>query len=135
MLEKYLPCVAQGLLSAIFIRAGIGHCLEFEKMQGAIATQGVPDLLALMMAIGGILLLLGGGLSILVGYKTAWGAIAVILFLILATLMFHWQLTDPQEQIQFFKNLGLIGGLLLLLERGAGPLSLDARQSSRLGQD
>lgn len=133
MLEKYLPSLARGLLSAIFMRAGIGHCLEFAQMQAAIATKGMPPMLAGMMAVGAILLLLGGGLSILLGYKTRWGAIALILFLIPATLMFHLQLTDPQQQIQFFKNLGLIGGLLLLVERGAGPLSLDARQAARLG--
>ena len=53
----------------------------------------------------------------------------------LATYYFHdfWTLSDPQAQqeqmIQFLKNLGLMGAMLLIIANGTGPLSLDGRRA------
>lgn len=123
--------VARVLLSGIFLKAGINHVLDFMGMQQAIIAKGIPAFLAVGMALGGIILLLAGGLSILLGYKTRVGAKLLILFLIPATLLFHLNLADPMQQIQFFKNLGLMGGLLLLIQTGAGYWSLDRQYGDR----
>jgi putative oxidoreductase len=120
-----LLVVARILLSGIFLKSGISHALDFMGMQQAIMVKGIPAFLAAGMALGGIVLLLAGGLSILLGYKIRVGAKLLILFLIPATLLFHLNLADQMQQIQFFKNLGLIGGLLLLIQTGAGYWSLD----------
>jgi putative oxidoreductase len=122
--------VGRILLSGIFLRAGIGHVLDFAGMQQAIIAKGIPGFLSVGAAFGGIILLLSGGLSILLGYQTRVGAKLLIVFLIPATLLFHLNFADPMQQIQFFKNLGLIGGLLLLIQTGAGYWSLD-RYSDR----
>jgi putative oxidoreductase len=117
--------VARLLLSSIFLKAGISHGLDFGGMQQAILAKGIPTFLAPTMAVSGIILLLAGGVSILLGYQTRIGVKLLILFLIPATLLFHLNLADNMQQIQFFKNLGLIGGLLLLSQTGAGYWSLD----------
>jgi uncharacterized membrane protein YphA (DoxX/SURF4 family) len=41
--------------------------------------------------------------------------------------VFHNFLADPKEMTNFLKNLGLIGGLLMVYYAGAGAISLDAR--------
>jgi putative oxidoreductase len=124
--------VARVLLSGIFLKAGINHVLDFMGMQQTIIAKGIPAFLATGMALGGIILLLAGGLSILLGYKVRVGAKLLILFLIPATLLFHLNFADQMQQIQFLKNLGLMGGLLLLTHTGAGYWSLD-RSSDRRG--
>jgi putative oxidoreductase len=68
------------------------------------------------------------------GYKTRLGALLLFLFLIPVTLTFHnfWTYSDPKEQhvnmLFFMHNLTLMGGLLLLMTTGPGPLSIDASQ-------
>ena len=52
----------------------------------------------------------------------------------LATYFFHdfWTLSDPQarqeQMIQFMKNLGLMGAMLIVIANGTGPMSLDRRK-------
>jgi putative oxidoreductase len=124
--------IARVLLSGIFLKAGINHAFDFMGMQQTIIAKGIPAFLATGMALGGIILLLAGGLSILLGYKVRVGAKLLILFLIPATLLFHLNFADQMQQIQFLKNLGLMGGLLLLIQTGAGYWSLD-RSGDRRG--
>jgi putative oxidoreductase len=54
---------------------------------------------------------------------------------VLATYYFHdfWTLSDPQarqeQTIQFMKNLGLMGAMLLIIANGTGPMSVDGRKA------
>jgi putative oxidoreductase len=54
---------------------------------------------------------------------------------VLATYYFHdfWTLADPQakqeQMIQFMKNLGLMGAMLLVIANGTGPMSLEGRRA------
>jgi uncharacterized membrane protein YphA (DoxX/SURF4 family) len=63
----------------------------------------------------------------LLGYKTRLGAILLILFLIPTTLVFHTDFSKEMQVIAFLKNLAIIGGLLMVVYAGAGPISLDER--------
>ena len=73
------------------------------------------------------------GLSLLLGYKARLGALLLFLFLIPVTLTFHnwWTYADPKDQhtnmLFFLHNLALMGGLLLVMTWGPGPLSIDNR--------
>ncbi|BCL37081.1 hypothetical protein [Nostoc sp. MS1] len=60
------------------------------------------------------------------GYKAQIGAILLIIFMIPATIVFHNPLADPSQFNNFFKNLSIIGGLLLILAYGSGHLSLES---------
>jgi putative oxidoreductase len=128
---RALVLTARVLYSLIFIFAAAGH---FSAQTIAYAAaQGVP-LANLAVPLSGILSLLGG-LSVLLGYKARWGALALIVFLVPVTLMMHnfWAISDPMmkqmHMVMFMKNLGLMGGALLLYVFGAGPLSLDNRRA------
>lgn len=71
------------------------------------------------------------------GYKARWGAWLLVAFLVPVTVMVHrfWGLADPQaammQQVNFMKNLSLLGGALLICHFGSGPLSLDAKSKGR----
>ncbi len=119
---RYVPLVARICLALIFLRAGINHTLGFSGFVNAIA-QALP--LAPLLAIGTIIFQLLGATSLILGYKIKIGASLLILFLIPASLVFHNFIADPAEVNSFLKNVGLIGGLLMVIYTGAGPVSLD----------
>jgi putative oxidoreductase len=74
-----------------------------------------------------------GGLALIVGWQTRWAALALALFTLAASVIFHnfWALPADQQMVQqlvFMKNLSVAGGMLVLAACGAGALSLDARR-------
>lgn len=123
---KFLPLVARIALALVFLNAGINHVIGFSGFVDSIG-QILP--LAPLLAIGTIVFQLLGALSLIVGYKVNIGATLLILFLIPATLIFHNPIADGSELVAFLKNLGLIGGLLLVIYTGAGAASIDGSQS------
>ncbi|MDJ0589846.1 MAG: DoxX family protein [Pleurocapsa sp. MO_226.B13] len=121
---KYIPLAARICLCIIFINSGIGKIFGFASTAEMMANQGLP--IANILLIFTIAFQLLGGLSLLLGYKVKIGSILLILFLIPATLVFHNPLADPGEMNSFLKNIGLIGGLLMVIYAGAGALSVDS---------
>ncbi len=120
---KYVALAARICLCSIFIKAGIGKILGYDSTVEMMANTGlpIPDVLLIFTITFQLL----GGLSLLLGYKVKVGSILLILFLILASLVFHNPIADPNEINNFLKNIGLIGGLLMVIYAGAGALSID----------
>ena len=121
---NYIPLAARIFLSVIFLRSGIGKILDFAGTQQQIAGKGIPLALAGLLAVGAIVFELAGGLSVLLGYKARWGAIALIVFLVPTTLIFHTNFAEELQVIQFLKNLAIVGGLLMVVYFGSGPVSV-----------
>lgn len=121
--QKYMPLVARTLIAVIFINSGIGKVMDFGGLQGAIASKGLP--LASLVAVFTIAFQLLGGASLILGYKARLGAGLLLAFLIPATVVFHNPIGDPTQMTQFMKNLAIIGGILMVLTYGSGPISLE----------
>jgi putative oxidoreductase len=121
---NFVPLVARAFLVAIFFRSGLSKLFDFAGTQEQIAGQGLP--LAGLLTVGAIAFELLGALSVVLGYKARWGALLLILFLIPTTLIFHTDFAQQAQITQFFKNLAILGGLLLVTYYGSGPLSLDS---------
>lgn len=119
---EYIPLVARICLALIFLNSGVNHALGFP---GFVDTIGQVLPLAGLVAVFTVIFLLVGSIFLILGYKVRIGATLLIVFLIPTTLIFHNFLADPGELISFLKNLGLIGGLLLLIYTGPGKVSLD----------
>jgi putative oxidoreductase len=126
-MQPWTLLIARICLSAIFIRSGFSKLFGPAAVIQLMASKGVP--LPGLVLIPTIALELLGAFSILLGFKTRLGAIALLVFMIPTTLIFHTDFSQPMEVTQFFKNLAIIGGLLLLLGGDPGAFSLDARQS------
>ena len=125
---EYLALAARICLSLIFFKAGISHITGFSGFVELIGSQGLP--LAGLLAVGTIVFQLLGALSLLIGYKTNIGSILLIIFLIPATLIFHNPIADPSQWNAFLKNIGLIGGLLMVIYAGSGALSVDGKKKT-----
>ena len=123
-MEKYSSLIARVLLSHMYILAGYGKIMGYAGTQAYMASHGVPGMLLPLV----ILLELGGGIAILVGWQTRWTAYALAVFTVVAALIFHSHLGDQVQKIMFMKNLTIAGGFLLLAQYGAGAFSLDNRK-------
>lgn len=121
------------LLALIFVLSGWGKIASFDMTVGYMASKGLPMtevLLVLTIAIE-----LVGGLMIVFGWKARWAALAIFLFLIPTTLIFHnfWAV-DPAEMRNqmnaFMKNVAIMGGMLYVMAFGPGRLSVDERTTT-----
>lgn len=120
--QKYVPLLARTAIAVIFLNSGIGKLSNFAGTQAQIAGAGLP--IAPVVTVFTIAFLLLGSISLILGYKARIGAGLILAFLIPATLVFHNPLVDPSQLVQFLKNLAIIGGLLMVVAYGSGPLSL-----------
>jgi putative oxidoreductase len=116
------------MLALIFIIAGFGKITGFAGTAGYMASKGIP--MAEVLLVPAIIIELGGGLLLAVGFKARWAALAIFLFIIPTTLIFHafWAVEPEQmrmQMIQFQKNLAIMGGMLYVVVHGPGPWSID----------
>jgi len=125
------------LISVVFIVFGY---LQFTNIAGYTAN---PNVVKFSGMIGGLLapvvvaylvaaIDLFGGLCVLVGYKARWASIVLLIFVILTLFIAHnfWVMEGASRtanQVNFYKNLAIMGGLLLIFAHGPGRYSLDAR--------
>ncbi len=117
-----LAVAARLLMALIFITAGYSKLgAGFAATQGYMESVGLPGALLPLV----ILLELGGGIALLVGFQTRLAALALAVFSVVSAVIFH-SAPDQMQQIMFMKNLAMAGGLLAFTLHGAGPLSLDA---------
>lgn len=75
---------------------------------------------------------LGLGLLLLIGWQARWAALGIAIFTVVITFIFHnfWAMEAAQKMMQqqaFFKNIAVVGGLLLVAAFGPGAWSLDGR--------
>lgn len=124
-MNKLIELAARILLAQIFIISGFGKITGYAGTQQYMASMGVPGILLPVV----ILTELGGGIALLLGFKTRWVAFALAGFTVLSALIFHRDFGNQMQMINFMKNLAMAGGLLLLVEHGASPPAID--QSGR----
>lgn len=108
------------LLAAIFILAGFQKITGYADTAGWMSSMGVPGALLPLV----IILEIGGGLAVLLGFMSRWAALALAAFSLLAALLFHFNFADQTQSIMFMKNLAIAGGLLLLYANGSGAYAI-----------
>lgn len=121
------------LFAVMFLPAGISKITGFDGTVGYIASAGLP--LPALGAVVAIAVEVLGSAALIVGYQTRIAAAALALFTLGASVFFHpfWAVAPEQAfvvQLLFFKNVAVIGGLLVLAGAGAGAFSLDARKAA-----
>src|SRR3989304_8507178 len=128
LVKQLGPRAGRIMLALIFLISGFGKIGNFAGTAGFMASKGIPFAeIALALAI---IIEIGGGVMLVAGWKARWAALAIFLFLIPATLIFHnfWAVEAAQFQNQmnhFLKNVCILGGMLYIMAFGSGPLSLD----------
>lgn len=121
-LNSALILAARLLMAWIFIGAGLSKTgAGYAGTAGYMESVGLPGMLLPLV----ILLEIGGGLALVLGFQTRLATLALAIFSIVSAFIFHSG-ADPMQQIMFMKNLAMAGGLLAFTVFGAGRLSLDA---------
>lgn len=122
-LNQLGPLLGRILIALIFVMAGFNKITGFEGTVGYIASKGLP--LPEILAIGAIVVELGGGLMLIAGWYTRWAAAAIFVFTSLTAVLFHnfWAMPPEEAQnqmINFMKNISIMGGLLYVMVYGNG---------------
>jgi putative oxidoreductase len=134
-LEKYSDLAA--LIGRIFYAAmlllfGYGKITAFSGTAGYMSSLGLP--LPSLVTLIAIIVEIGGGLLMLVGYQTRLVALGLATFVLVAAFIGHFQLGDLNQFQHFMKNIAIVGGSLAFVAFGAGAYSLDAQKSETLKQ-
>ena len=133
-LNRFGPLAGRILIALIFVLSGFGKITGFEGTVGYIVSKGLP--LPQLAAVGAVIVELGAGIMLVLGWKARWAAAAMFVFTALAALIFHnfWAVPADQAQnqmIHFMKNISILGGLLYVIVHGSGPLSVDGGERGR----
>ena len=126
--EDVILLLGRVALGALFVKSGIQKLLALSAFAASLAARGVPQ--SSVWAVIGATVECVGGILVLTGLKTRYASLLMILFVIVATGISHryWEFADAArraQESQFFKNLSIIGGFLVLFASGPGRFSLD----------
>jgi putative oxidoreductase len=130
-LQNAAALLGRALIALLFIPAGFAKIGGFARVAGNIAAKGVPlPEVAAAIAIG---VELGLGLLLLFGWKARWAALGMAIFVAVITPIFHnfWASPAAQQMMQqqaFFKNMAVLGGLLILVAFGPGGWSVEGNR-------
>lgn len=125
-LTSYVPAIGRLLIAAIFLLSGVGKVFAPGGTQAYIAAAGLP--LPVVAYLVAVIVEVGGGLLLVLGYQTRAVAAVLIVFTVAAALGFHNNFAEQNQMIHFLKNIAIAGGLLQVVAFGAGGFSLDARR-------
>lgn len=117
-INNSLMLAGRALMAYLFIIAGWNKISGYAGTAAYMESQGVPGGLVYLV----ILLELGGGLALLIGYQTRLVAFFLAFFCIASGLIFHGA---PEEATSLMKNLAMAGGFIYILVQGAGKFSID----------
>jgi putative oxidoreductase len=118
-MERYSLIAARILISIIFLLNGLNIIAQTVAVH-EMAAHGVPVSLIPALLIGARILQLIAGTGLAFGIYPRISSVALLLFLIPATLMAHafWQVADTSQymvqMINFFKNVCMAGGLICI---------------------
>ncbi|SOE95099.1 putative oxidoreductase [Burkholderia sp. D7] len=125
-----LILVARVLLMILFVIFGWSKLTGFSGTVGFMTTEGAP--FPTVSAIIAVIMEFFAGIAILIGFYTRPLALILALYTLGTALIGHhfWTMTGDAYManlINFYKNISIMGGLLLLCVTGAGKYSIDRR--------
>jgi putative oxidoreductase len=128
--QDTLALVGRILIATLFIPAGWGKLMGFAGTVGYITSAGLP--LPQVAAAIAVIVELGLGLLLLAGYKTRIVALVMAIFTVATAVFFHNYWAMPADkvmsnQMNFYKNLAIAGGMLAFAAFGGGRFSVDRK--------
>ena len=119
-LNTFLFVLGRILFGGYFVVSGLNHLTKLSMLTGYARSKKVPSP-RLAVVVSGFMILLGGA-GIILGVKIGWSVALLAVFLIVVTFKMHafWRISDPNqrmsEQVNFMKNLALLGAVFLILQ-------------------
>jgi putative oxidoreductase len=124
--QSVVPFIGRILIGIVFLLSGLSKLAAAQATQGFIASVGLP--LPVLGYIVAVTVEVGGGLMLLLGYRTRTAALVLSVFTVATAVFFHHDFADQNQFIHFMKNIAMTGGLLQVVAFGAGAYSLDRRR-------
>jgi putative oxidoreductase len=131
-LEKYsdeAALIGRILYASMLLLFGYGKITAFSGTAAYMSSLGLP--VPSLVTLIAIIVEIGGGLLMLVGYQTRRVALGLAIYVLVTAFVAHFQLGDLNEFQHFMKNIAIVGGSLAFIAFGAGAYSLDARKRER----
>jgi len=129
MARDSVALIGRILLVSVFLMSGFGKITGFAGTASYIAAHGLPfPALGVLIAIA---VEVGAGLLVLIGWKARWAALAIAIFTVAAGVLFHafWADAEPAARMgnfgNFWKNISIAGGFLMVFAFGPGRYSID----------
>lgn len=129
MRDASMTALGRVFLATLFLLSGLSKLGSAAATTAYIASAGLP--LPGVAYIVTVVVEIGGGLLLLVGYQARVAAAVLAVFTLAAAIFFHSNFADQNQMIHFLKNVAITGGLLQVAAWGAGRWSLDGRRSAR----
>ena len=122
--------VSRILMAALFVLFGWSKITGFSGTVDYMAHTGAP--IPMLSAIIAVVMELFVGILILVGFYTRPLAVLLALYTVATAFIGHhfWTMTGMDQymnMINFYKNVSIMGGLLLLSVTGPGKYSIDRK--------
>jgi len=112
--------------SSMFLAFVYSKLIGFAGTVGYMTKLGLPA--PTVFAALAVIIELGGGLLMLVGYRTRLVALGLAIYVLVAALIAHRHFADANQFSHFMKNMAIVGGSLAFVAFGAGAYSLDGRK-------
>jgi putative oxidoreductase len=131
--QDFFLLVGRVLVGWIFVQSGWRKLMDIPAFATTMPRRGVPEFLGYVAPPVEFI----GGVCIVLGFATRYAALLILLFTIIASFSSHryWNFTDAAQygaqHTQFWKNVSMKGGLVLLFVTGAGRWALDWVLASR----
>ena len=129
-MKDIIDLIARILVAFIFLFEAYDSIAHWKTTQRTMTEYGVTWNQDLLLTLSIAVLIIGGTL-VLIGYRSGFGVILVLLYWVPATFIVHdfWTIDgDPVERriqsILFMKNLAIVGGLLTIWVNGSGRYSI-----------
>jgi putative oxidoreductase len=110
-----MATIARWLIAFFFIASGSGKLFAFRQTSGLLTSMGFPSPTLSLSAF--IAIEIAGGVALLLNVSTSYVAVALIAFLVFATITIHARFVrDPvagtDQIVHIIKNVAIIGGLI-----------------------
>jgi putative oxidoreductase len=121
--------LGRALLGIYFVLPGLQKISQYDFMTQYMDNHEVPFIQVLLPLT--ILIQVTLGVCLIVGFKAKYAAFVLASLTLVISIFMHnfWNLPEggnvQHETQNFFKNMGIMAGLLVLSARGSGQLSLD----------
>jgi putative oxidoreductase len=134
-LQDTAALVGRNMLGLLFVISGVEKIGAFSDTAVYMASAGLPAVSVLLILA--IIVEIGGGGAICLGWQTRLGALVILLFTATVTIVFHrfWNMPPDQAAVQrlfFMKNVSVMGGLILLMAFGPGRMAFHFDRGPRV---
>lgn len=125
--QEIAHATARVLIASYFIAKAAGLIIDLSSMEQFLAISEVPDYLRWPNA--GFELIAAA--AIMIGYQTRMASALLALYLFWSSFILNYSPGDPIAIGAFWRDLAMIGGLLMLCSHGRGRYALDTMLENR----